>query len=524
MKNKLLLPLIIIGCLSASAQPTPPHEKPVRLPDTAYLYRTDGSVSGFQHYIYDGRGQRSEIRYYTAGTGQWEEVRRRSYTYDPQGNLLEDLLQANNHGQMRNLSKTSYAYDARNNRTLEHYRIWSDSLGRWTSPHIYHYTYDRMGNVDTFFREDDDSDYIARIFYRHNANGDITLEQWQFWDTAWTDIFRAISTYDSAGRLADYVEQNWNHTHGGPPKLEWENWLHYAYSYDSAGNCSELQTWTWACTKEQWTNEFHYYYSYDSGNRLSTTTLYVWKRGSSEWAKREFTRNEYDKKGQLMRSITQTPYNKEWVNHRLRNFAYDNAGRQLLASEAFWNMELQQWDSNSRSTWDFDTWGNQLENAFYNWDSQKKQWVGVYRATNSFTGEGNGDTCRYEMYDSRKGWYPFENTLYVPYHNNMEQLGGFLTSKVVVHYSLLDDTTSIAQHPSSSLLCYPNPAHDFIRIRTDGAPLLHCQLWDANGRLLTELRPCREEATLPLQQLPKGAYLLRCRTSKENISRIIYKQ
>ena len=527
MKTKLhlLITLLLLGTAGyLSGQPTGPHAMPAWLPDTAFIHNTDGTVSGYYVYRYDNEGRRSEILFYAAEAGKWVENQRRKYTYDERNNLLTDLVQIYKNGQWKNQLRNNYAYDARDNQTLEHYEVWSDSLNCWTSPHIFHYTYNRFDKVDTFFREDDDSDYIARVFYNYDAFGNRTLEQWQFWDTAWTDLFRATTKYDSLYRIVDYLEENWNHTHGGPPKLEWENWLHYAYSYDSAGNCSELQTWTWDCTKEQWTNEFHYYYSYDSGNRLSTTTLYVWKRGSSEWAKREFTRNEYDKKGQLMRSITQTPYNKEWVNHRLRNFAYDNAGRQLLASEAFWNMELQQWDSNSRSTWDFDTWGNQLENAFYNWDSQKKQWVGVYRATNSFTGEGNGDTCRYEMYDSRKGWYPFENTLYVPYHNNMEQLGGFLTSQVVVHYSLLDDTTSIAQHPSSSLLCYPNPAHDFIRIRTDGAPLLHCQLWDANGRLLTELRPCREEATLPLQQLPKGAYLLRCRTSKENISRIIYKQ
>ena len=523
MRNKLLLPLIIIGCLSASAQPTPPHEKPVRLPDTAFIYNTDGAVSGFYEYLYDQQGRRTEIRFHSAINGQWEEQQRRTYTYDQRSNLLCDLVQNLENGQWKNITRNLYAYDAQDNRTLEHYQTWSDSLGRWTSPHIFHYTYDQRGNVDTFFREDDDSDYIARIFYRHNANGDVTLEQWQFWDTAWTDIFRATSTYDSHGRLLDYLEENWNHTHGGPPKLEWENWLHYLYSYDSAGNRSELQTWTWECGEEKWTNEFHYYYSYDSGNRLSTTTLYVWKRGTSEWAKREFTSNEYDPKGQLARSILQTPYNKEWVNHRLREYSYDQTGRKTLETEAFWNMEGQQWDNNSKSTWKFDRWGNQLENVFYNWESQKKQWVGVYRTTNSYTGEGNGDTCRYEMYDSRKGWYPFENTLYVPYLNKMEQLGGFLTSKVVVHYSIIG-TDAITRHTETDLQCYPNPAQDFIRIRIDGATLLHCQLWDASGRIVAESRPCSGETTLSLSNLPKGAYILRCQTSSETIIRTVLKQ
>ena len=512
MKNKLLLPLIIIGCLSASAQPTPPHEKPVRLPDTAFIYNTDGAVSGFYEYLYDQQGRRTEIRFHSAINGQWEEQQRRTYTYDQRSNLLCDLVQNLENGQWKNITRNLYAYDAQDNRTLEHYQTWSDSLGRWTSPHIFHYTYDQRGNVDTFFREDDDSDYIARIFYRHNANGDVTLEQWQFWDTAWTDIFRAISTYDSAGRLADYVEQNWNHTHGGPPKLEWENWLHYAYTYDSNGDNSELRTWVWICADEKWLDEKHFIYTHDTAHRLVSEMYHAWSRGSSQWVKKEFHQHEYDRNGNLEHSLMQTPYNNVWNNHRLRSYGYDNNGRMRSKTEAYWNNSNGEWENNNRNVWYYDT-DNHLTGATgFFWDSRKNEW--------------DGDTCSYEMYDSRKGWYPYEYELFVPYLNNTEQLGAFSISKVSVHYRIYEDTIhdAVAQYPKSNLQCYPNPAREQLHIRTDGATLLHCQLWDATGRLVAELRPCNGEATLSLSNLPKGAYLLRCRTSKETTTRIIHKQ
>jgi hypothetical protein len=526
MKKRQILFLLLCSFQYTFCQPTPPHAKPVRLPDTAYIYRTDGTVSGFLHYLYDDRGQRCEIRYFNETAGNWDEVQQRHYTYDGQGNLLSDLLLARKDGSWKNLKRNSYAYDTAGNRTLEQYQAWSDSLNRWYTEHSYHYTYNRHGTVDTFWREDNDSEYISRIFYSHDTSGNVTLEQWQIWDTAWTDIFRAISTYDSASRLADYVEQNWNHTHGGPPKLEWENWLHYVYRYDANGNNSELQTWVWNCGDEEWINEKHFHYTYDSAHRKMSEMFYAWSRASSQWVKKEFLQNEYDCKGRLTNSLLQTPYNKEWINHRLRKYSYDDEDRMLSRTEAYWNIGDGEWENNNRNVWDYDADGHLTGETGYFWDSHKNEWYGNYRTLTSFDEEGDGDTCSYEMYNSRKGWYPYEYELFVPYLNNTEKLGAFSISKVSVHYRMYEDTShdAVAQYPESTLRCYPNPTQDFIRIRTEGEPLLHCQLWDANGRLLTELHPCREEVTLPMQQLPKGIYLLRCRTSKETISRIIYRQ
>ena len=526
MEYKLLIPMMVISCLTAFGQPTPPHAKPVKLPDTAFMYSTDGSVSGFHHYIYNELGQRSEIHYFNVTAGQYDETQQRIYTYDEQGNLLTDLLQIKQDKSWKNLKQNSYAYDTGGNRTLEHYQIWSDSLNRWSTKSCFHYIYNRQGKVDTFWREDNDSEYVSRIFYRYDANGNCTLEQWQFLDTAWTDLFRAISTYDSSSRLTDYLEQNWNHTHGGPPKLEWENWLHYLYSYDSNGNNSELRTWTWSCSDEKWLDEKHFIYTYDTAHRLVGEMFLAWSRSSSQWVGKEFHQHEHDSKGHLKSSLMQTPYNKEWNNHRLRCYSYDDSDRMRSKSEAYWNNSNGEWDNNSRTEWEYDAGGHMTGETGYIWDMKKNEWYGNYRTITSFDNEGDGDTCRYEMNDSRKGWFPYVNELFVPYMNNTEKLGSFSTSKVSVHYRVYEDTIpdAISRHPEPALQCYPNPAHDFIRIRTESAPLLRCQLWDAGGRLVAESSPCGVEATLSLSHLPKGAYLLRCQTSSETIIRTVIKQ
>lgn len=525
-KWKFLIPLLLLTGGHAFSQPSAPHTLPVWLPDTAYVHHTDGSVSGFYHYVYNEQGQRTKAHFFALEEGQWIARQRRTYAYDPQGRLLYDLLQAKEDKSWGNLQLNTYAYNAQGKRTLERYQTWSDSLGRWTCPHCFHYSYTPWGETDTIWREDEDSSYLARIIYGFDSRRNRTIEQWQFYDTAWTDLFRATSTYDSLDRLIDYVEENWNHTHDGPPKLEWEFWLHYVYTYDSTGMLSELQTWTWSCADERWNNEKHFFYTYDSARLLTVKTLYAWSRGDEEWVKSERYSNTYDSKGRMTLQTFQTPYNKEWINNRMTGFTYDEDSRLLSETTAQWKIDSQQWQNNAMLTWEYDPWGNLLEAYYANWDQTKKEWEGLYRTRNSINFEGNGDTSRHEMYDRRRGWHLHETNLHVPYHHSTDSLGSFHTSMVSVLYRLYEDSTQsvISGKPESGLYCYPNPAQNMLHIRTDGQELHLCQLWDLNGRMLMEQHPFRTETALSVQTLPAGSYLLRCQTPTGTITRMIYKQ
>ncbi len=525
MKFKhLLLAALLLYVANSFAQPNHPKNLPSWQPDTAFIHLTNGTVYGFYHYIYNEHAQRTEEHYYVSEEGKWVERIRRFYTYDSDGNLLNDLQQALEEGQWKNKFQNSYAYNAKRQKTFELYQIWDDTLGRWFDQHRFHYSYTAKGELDTFSREDNDSDYLAHIFYRYDNHGNRILEQWQLWDTAWTDIFRATSIYNNNDQLVDYLEENWNHTHGGPPKLEWEPWLHYAYTYDSLGNNTELQTWIWLCVEEEWINEKHFYYTYDTLKRIESKLFMAWSRSKHEWVKKEYSTYEYDGNNNLVQSVTQTPYNNEWINHQTCTYIYDEADNMVSKTEAFWNTTDQCWDNSIWYTWDYDPAGNLLENTYYTWDAQKKNWMGVYRSLNHFNGQGNGDTCRYEMYDSRKGWYPFETNLYVTY-NQTDTLGGFHTSKVSLHYRLYPDTTGIREASAPELRCYPNPTQANINVSTPkGEVILRYQIWDASGRLLSEQQPHQTEVVISLKDWPEGCYYLRCQTAKGMRTQMIIKQ
>lgn len=528
MKKKLIFAAIlpVMFFSQSMAQPNNQHSLPCLQPDTAYIYLNDGSVGGFYHYIYSNQGQRTEEHYFESQSGEWKESIRRYYTYGSDGLLRNDLQQNMDNGQWKNLFENSYSYDGQKRLTMEHYKEWSDSLGRWYNKNCFYYTYNQDGKVDTFFRIEDDSNYIARIFYHYDAQGNQTLEQWQHWDTAWTDMFRATSVYNSKNQLVDYLEENWNHTHGGPPKLEWENWRHFVYKYDSLGDKKEWHTWCWDCANECWINEFQHYYTYDSTHRCINELIMTWDRGNLVWVKKEFFSFEYDGNNRIILQTKQTPYGEEWINNEREAYVYDEAGRTTSKSSAYWNLDYQEWINTFWEVWDFDAYGNMLENTFYNWDAKKNDWTGVYRTLNSFDENGNGDTSRHEMFDNKKGWYPFPNFLSITYNQKQDTIGEFHTSKVSVHYHLYQiDSTPVASIAIPKLNCFPNPVKELLFVNTeDNMQIERYQLWNAQGQLLMDKQLGQNRIAIPMKQLPKGLYLLRCQTAKGTLVQTIIKQ
>ena len=128
MKRIHLFSLCMLGIILGYAQPNRPQTLPVIMPDTAFIYSTQGNIYGFCHYIYNNCAQRTEEHYYVSDNGQWKEQTRKFYTYDTHGNILRELQQQQVNGQWENLLRNDYAYDAQQHKTLYHNQIWNDTL------------------------------------------------------------------------------------------------------------------------------------------------------------------------------------------------------------------------------------------------------------------------------------------------------------------------------------------------------------------------------------------------------------
>ena len=67
--------------------------------------------------------------------------------------------------------------------------------------------------------------------------------------------------------------------------------------------------------------------------------------------------------------------------------------------------------------------------------------------------------------------------------------------------------------PLSSIQIYPNPTSDFLFVKAQSG-LLDYQLFDLNGRLVTEQQPSGAETRVDLSELPAALYFLRLQSEE----------
>jgi subtilisin-like proprotein convertase family protein len=76
---------------------------------------------------------------------------------------------------------------------------------------------------------------------------------------------------------------------------------------------------------------------------------------------------------------------------------------------------------------------------------------------------------------------------------------------------------------NSSILVYPNPANDYITVKSEGEPIEEYLLYNINGQLIDKgMENFTDELTIPLTNVKAGVYFLHTRTHSElSVSRFV---
>lgn len=76
---------------------------------------------------------------------------------------------------------------------------------------------------------------------------------------------------------------------------------------------------------------------------------------------------------------------------------------------------------------------------------------------------------------------------------------------------------------NTSIQVYPNPASDFITIKSDSDPIEEYLLYNINGQLIDKgTSNFKDEFTIPLTKISTGIYFLHTRThSQLSVSRFV---
>lgn len=84
-----------------------------------------------------------------------------------------------------------------------------------------------------------------------------------------------------------------------------------------------------------------------------------------------------------------------------------------------------------------------------------------------------------------------------------------INDEVIVWESIVDNGPPSR---SNEIKIFPNPASNFVRVRTESAPMLGLEMLDMQGRLVLELKDEALEYRLQTEQAPAGLYFLRIHT------------
>ncbi len=507
-------------CLAGStaAQPSAPRTLPQWQPDTVFLFGNNGQCNERRTYAYNGKAQRvTEYSAVPDGT-QWTDKAIRTYTYDAYGNLLKNELKHKSEKEWVTETEISYTYDAEQRLIEMQEQHWNDSSRKWQNDHHFFYTYNARGKCDTIVHCDLGDEYSGRTFYSFDEAGRQLTEHWQLWDSVgkrWEDSYRSTRTYDSNGNELTFLSENWNHTHGGPPKLEWENYEHVVCTYDSLNRLTDYFFETWLCPEQRWEYLQHSTYTYDDNGNMITDYRMDWKRGkNAHWINSEYRTYVYDEQNRLIQCIFQTGMSDSlWRPNTTTTYSYDENGHQIYKMEELW--KNSEWLKFSLYAQDFDSEGNLLKDAYFNWDNTQNDWKGTYRYLYHFDSLYNGDTASYELYDPKKGWCLSDNNISVSYDLQRQQIGIFNTSRAVVRYTLLTDE-SVIDRKQTRLQCYPNPCYDELHVDAMGGVILRYVITDATGRVRMEGSSDQTKLTIFLHSLPSGYYILHCSTTLGN--------
>ena len=219
-------------------------------------------------------------------------------------------------------------------------------------------------------------DLRARIIETYSSDELLAEKLFQVWtiDSTWLDGLYFEYTYNEAGNLTEMVIQYWK-----PDSAVWVNHFRKTQTYNDDGLLTDINTFWWHCWAEEWVNHHHKIFTYDA-DILVADTVKIFHHMDEEWMDflyNEFTYNEAGMK------IVKTNYFKhmgmgEWLLNFRWNYAYDSTGAlvtQITGQD--WHAPLEEWEDFNRYNYTYDVDGNVIYYLYEKWNHFDSTWKGI---------------------------------------------------------------------------------------------------------------------------------------------------
>ncbi len=174
---------------------------------------------------------------------------------------------------------------------------------------------------------------------------------WTLWDgwVSYTVTFenktRFIHSLDSAGRLAEIIEQEWYTLSN-----KWGNFSRYAYSYNASNNLHDRLDQEWHEGLNAWAYFYKSTYSYQADNMVDKNEHTIWVDSANSW-------------------------------QELFNYFYTYGQHNKPVQICEWVMDQGTWDSAAIAAYTYNIQSNIIENINLVRDSATGTWRNDYKVT-----------------------------------------------------------------------------------------------------------------------------------------------
>lgn len=275
---------------------------------------------------------------------------------------------------------------------------------------------------------------------------------------------------------------------------------------------------------------------YDENGNIISENVCTWDEFmvSDDWRNLSKRKFEYDANGNQTFGEVYfwDEYNNKWIGTLKFESSYDESGNMLTSVSYGWDYWQDKWNPEYREESTFVGDSIQASHATYSYDSYLNKWIGNYKYETVYNDALEAiKTIDYEWDYNTGNWkiiniywiehyeyqYDSENRLHAYVHEKWNEiLNQWCASEKYYYFWSLHSITEaelVLLNQDEVVLVYPNPAIDAIHIKLNSGSFSGTfSLFDSNGKLLKKSVLTGNLSTLPINDLPKGNYILQIET------------
>ena len=364
------------------------------------------------------------------------------------------------------------------------------------------------------------------------------------WTTVWEKDSRQTFTYDINGHVINLLTESWN-------GLSFENQGQINSTINPDGTTHQMVTQLWV--SGLWTDLLTITYTYNSSKKVLTTVL-----ENSLLSSSSKQTNSYDGSGYLTNTLSQDWNGLSWDDKTKSAFTNDGNGNATEVITQLWNGV--QWNNSTRTTSTYDGNGNETQLINQQWDGVSA-WTNITRSTSTYNGSNEVLTTISDKWKSGN-WEPDSK------ETNSYDGSGFLTNNLSQTWNgaSWDDKnqTNNIKNPDGTVLqatdqswdgvkwnnterfsytydsatgyselssdktdftIYPNPASDFIRIKTNKSISgTDYYFADQSGKTVLKGKMNSESNSIDINSLANGVYFLHFGEGREFTFKVVKNQ